>query len=114
MLNQSSRRYFSKWMHERLATSMTADRQKTVALLVHHDEIKDKSLSCLDHLHHSQDWRHDLSLNKSCWFYTNDATMRRCLLLQYKPEKEKEGESGSDDSEVKTMRQLGAHAVSQL
>ena len=79
MLSQnSSRRLFSKWLHTRLAQ---VPANKTVALLVDHSEVKNGELSCLEHLHGSEHFRQDLSLNKSAWFYTNDAQMRRCLLI---------------------------------
>ena len=47
--------------------------EKTVALLVDKSEVRNQELECLAPLHASQDFRHDLSLNKSAWFYTSDA-----------------------------------------
>ena len=79
MLSQMiSKRYFSKWLHDRLAH---VPANKTVALLVDKSEVKNQELACLEPLHASQDFRHDLTLNKSAWFYTNDEQMRRCLLI---------------------------------
>jgi len=62
-------------------------KEKTVALLVDQQEVKDQSLDCLSHVHGSSEFRADLSLNKSAWIYTNDADMRRCLLVQHKAPK---------------------------
>ena len=100
-----SRRAFSSWMHTRLA----AQKTKTVALLVHDEEVNEKQLDCLSHLHDSQEFRQDLALRKYAWFYTKDS-LKRCLLLHYKPDKDKSGELKHD----KAMRALGATAVSQL
>ena len=69
----------NKWLHERLAR---VPANKTVALLVDHEEVKSKSLACLKHLHDSADFIADLDMNKSAWIYTNGAEMRRCLLIQ--------------------------------
>lgn len=96
----TARRAFSQWLHTRLATQ----KSKTVALLVHDDEVKSKQLDCLSHLHDSQEFVDDLALRKSLWVYTKDA--RRCLLLHYKPDK--------DNKHEQALRSLGATAVSQL
>jgi leucyl aminopeptidase len=101
----NSRRAFSQWLHGRLA----AQKSKTVALLVTEDEIKDKQLDCLSHLHESEDFRNDLIMHKCAWFYTKDS-MKRTLLLNFKPNKEKSGEVKHE----KALRALGATAVSQL
>ena len=76
--SMTGRRHFSQWLHERLAK---VPANKTVALLVDADEVKTQSLACLAHVHGSEHFRHDLSLNKSAWIYTNDEQMRRCLLV---------------------------------
>jgi len=39
---------------------------------VHDDEVKEKSLDCLSHLHDSQEFRHDLALRKAMWIYRKD------------------------------------------
>lgn len=59
-----------------------------MALLVHNDEIKEQSIECLKHLHQSQDFRDDIAMHKYQWFYTPEG--RRCLLLNFKPDREKE------------------------
>jgi len=71
-------RLFSTWMHERLARSVAANR--SVALLVDHSEIKDKTLDCLSHLHGIEDFQRDLAMQKSMWI--NLKSGHRCLLLQ--------------------------------
>ena len=68
-LNPYPKRMFSKWLHDRLAR---VPATKTVALLVDHSEVKSQSLDCLSHVHSSEHWRHDLTLNKSAWIYTKD------------------------------------------
>jgi hypothetical protein len=90
----------SKWLDHRLA----AQKTKTVALLVHEDEVKNKQLDCLSHLHESQEFHDDLALKKSLWVYTKDG--RRCLLLSFVPAK--------DNKHEKTLRSLGATAITQL
>ena len=71
---------------------------------MHEDEVKNKQLECLSHLHESQEFRDDLAFKKSLWAYTKDG--RRCLLLNFKPDK--------DNKNDKTFRSLGATAVTQL
>ncbi len=108
MLN-IQKRFFSKWLHERLAR---VPATKTSALLVDQSEVKDQSLECLEHLHGSEHFRHDLTLNKSAWIYTNDAQMRRCLLVQQKLEKG--DDKGAQTKQHEAMRELAAHSVGQL
>jgi hypothetical protein len=45
-------------------------------------------------------------MHKCAWFYTKD-NLKRCLLLNYKPAKEKSGE----EKHEKALRALGATAV---
>ena len=75
---QLTKRYFSQWLEKRLSA---VPASKTVALLVDEDEVKNQSLACLSHVHGSKEFRQDLTLSKSAWIYTNDAAMRRCLLV---------------------------------
>jgi len=56
----------------------------------------------LEHLQSSQDFKNDLSMSQYAWFYTNDAAMRRVLLVQDK-------EAG-----IKDIRKLGSVAAKQL
>ena len=67
---------------------------KTVALLVDQQEVRDQKLDCLSHMSGSKHFRQDLTLNKSAWIYTNDDSMRRCLVVQRK-------KPGEEDSEIK-------------
>lgn len=113
MLGKSiAKRTFSKWLHERLAR---VPATKTIALLVDADEVKSQSLDCLSHVHGSEHFRHDLTLNKSAWIYTSDASMRRCLLIQQKLKSGSGSGSGDEkDTEIEqheAMRELGAHSV---
>ena len=85
---------------------------KTVALLVDHEEVKNQSLECLEHVHGSEHFRHDLTLKKSAWVYTNDAQMRRCLLIQQKLPKSTD--SDAETKQHESMRELAAHSVGQL
>jgi leucyl aminopeptidase len=48
-------------------------------------------------------------MRKYAWFYTKDS-LKRCLLLHYKPDKDKSGELKHE----KAMRTLGATACAQL
>jgi len=66
--------------------------------------MQNQSLACLSHVSKSEHFRQDLSMNKSCWIYTDDAEMRRCLLIQRKVPAE-------GDKKQEVMRELGAHAV---
>jgi hypothetical protein len=94
------------WLHSRLA----AQTEKTVALVVHDEEIKAKALDCLSHLHDSVDFLHDLAMKKHNWFYTKD-TMRRCLLVHYKPPAA--GKDGTVNHAA-ALRALGTVIVAQL
>lgn len=72
----------SQWLHKRLTSAL--EKNVTPAILVNTTEVKDKSLDCLKHLHHSDDFRHDLALDKCSWIYTNDEAKKRVLVLAYK------------------------------
>lgn len=94
------------WLHSRLA----AQTEKIVALVVHDDELKAKTLDCLSHVHDSGDFMQDLAMKKHNWFYTKD-TKRRCLLLHYKtPAAGKDGAV----NHAPAMRALGVLIVGQL
>ena len=110
---QLTKRYFSQWLEKRLAS---VPASKTVALLVDEDEVKNQSLACLSHVHSSKEFRQDLALQKSAWIYTNDAAMRRCLLIQHKLPKGKDDQSEEDRqiAEMKAMRELAVHTVGKL
>ena len=91
-----------------------------MAILVDHSEVKDQSLPCISHLSGSQDFRHDLSLNKTAWLYLKDAQMRRCLLIEQNFKKKKtqrrdgEEDDDADREKHRAMRELAATSVGQL
>ena len=54
-----------------------------------------------------------LTLSNSAWIYTNDESMRRCLVVQYKAPKKKEDskQEDIDKAKIKKMRDLGVKAA---
>ena len=111
--NQTETRPSSKWLDEKLASVAAS---KTVALIVDENEVSQRKLNCLSHLDGSKEFRQDLTLAKSAWIYSNDAAMRRILLVQYKATEVKDG--ATDDqrkmAQLKTMRDLSVVAVGEL
>jgi len=105
MLATISNRHFSKWLHQRLAK---AKPSSTIGLIVDHSEVKNQELDCLSHLHKSQEFRQDLSLDKHYWFYA-PSTGQRVLLLQQKLGKEAEIKD-----KIKDIKGLAKVAAAQL
>jgi hypothetical protein len=65
------------------------------------DEFQTIAESSLGPMAQSEDFKADLTMQKSCWFY-HVVTMKRCLILIHKP---KDKATFSDLQ--KTMRALG-------
>lgn len=58
----------STWMKERLL-HLQNNTNKTVGIVVNHNEIKENKIDFLAHLTQSKEFRQDLNMNKSYWFY---------------------------------------------
>ena len=84
-----------------------------VALVVDKSEIQEAAqkqgdLEFISHLAESMDFRQDLSMSQSYWFYSPE-TQKRTLLLQYTPKPDAKPE------ELKSsIRALGAKAAGEL
>lgn len=94
----------TSWVASRLADLHAQNDDKTVAIVVSKEEIKQAgaSVQFLGHLINSKEFRLDLNLTNTYWFYHQE-TLRRCLLLQY---------TGKNSRQE--LRQLGAKAAQEL
>ena len=78
--------------------------------------IQDNVKFMIFHVTASKEFRQDLTLSNSAWIYTNDESMRRCLVVQYKAPKKKEDskQEDIDKAKIKKMRDLGVKAAGQF
>ena len=113
MVEQTQEGLTSQWLDKKLAS---VPSNKTVAILVDENDVKEQKLDCLKHLYGSKEFLQDLTLSKSAWIYTNDAAMRRCLVIQHKAAEVKDGQTDEQKriAQGKTMRGLAVNAVSAL
>jgi len=65
----------ASWLTTKLAQTDT-----TIAVVLTKAEIKQGALPFLGHLPTSKDFRQDLNLSNTYWFY-HPETLKRCLLL---------------------------------
>ena len=123
MISGKNMKSFSTWMANRLKA---VPANKTRAVIVDQSEIKDNSLDFLSHLSPSKEFRQDLNMNGTYWFY-DAQEHRRCLLVQYKKPESSESESDEKDKVVvegesdadlakheAAMRQLGVSVTKAL
>ena len=71
--------FTTAWLKERL-THAHKNTSKTVALVVDKSEVE--NLDILGHLAKSKEFKQDLAMQKSYWFYSPE-TMKRFLLVQH-------------------------------
>ncbi len=69
----------ASWLKERLS-HVHKSSKSTVAIVVDKTEIE--SLEFLGHLAKSSEFKQDLAMSKSYWFYSPD-TLKRFLLIQH-------------------------------
>ena len=106
MLIKMQQRYFS-WMNKAIQQAHTHNN-KTVAILVDHSEVKEGGLPFLGGLEKSKEFRQDLNINKTYWFYSSE-TQKRALLIQQKLKPD-----ASLEDKKKEMRSLGVKACAEL
>lgn len=96
----------STWL--RTALELVAADNKTPTLLVSQQDVQDKALQSLAHVHGNPNWVADLALNKSAWIYTNDESQRRVLVVQHV------NGDGDQQSRADAIRSLGQHTCKAL
>lgn len=88
----------STWLRTQLASVAAT---KTPTLLVSQQDVQDKALQSLAHVHGNAHWVQDLALNKSAWIYANDESQRRVLVVQHT------NGDGDAQSKADSIRGLG-------
>lgn len=102
----------SSWINQRLTQIQKANDKTVVGIVVDKSEVQEAAnggdLTVIKHLAQSKDFRQDLNMSQSYWFYSPE-TQKRTLLLQYnvKPE-------AKPDELKKAVRGLGVKAAQEL
>lgn len=108
--------FSSSWLQAQISRVHKADPTKTIAIVVDHSEIKDGSLDSKvlpEGLSTSDDFKKDLNLSSSYWFYhkiQGEKELKRVLLLQ----KGKAKKDAKPEDDRKSYRSLGVTACQQL
>ncbi|TNV80025.1 hypothetical protein FGO68_gene3789 [Halteria grandinella] len=91
------------WLADKIRQVQSGSPDVTVAIIITKEQVKSASAeSFLGHLYKSKDFRQDLNLSSSAWFY-HPETLRRILVVQI-----------NDGKEKKDARQGGAKAAQDL
>lgn len=108
----------SSWIKERVSQIQKANPNAVVGIVVDKSEIqeaannKSADLHFISNLAQSKEFRQDLNMSQSYWFY-NQETMRRTLLLQYSVKPDSKNPDKKDPAR-NALRSLGAKAAQEF
>lgn len=108
-----SQRMMSAWIKQRVLQVQKSHPERVVGIVVDKSEVQEAAnnggdFEFIKNLAQSKDFRQDLNLAQSYWFYMPE-TQRRTLLLQYSAKPD-----AKPDDLKKAIRGLGAKAAGEF